>query len=106
MVCILIISANTQNKGHAMNLYVVSTNAGTVVSVFYVSVGMCSPALSAIALLGLVGNVVGEQVIAVAVHLFADSRVREVFGLAESRAPIMRLLPFKAQSATPYIPDD
>jgi XapX domain-containing protein len=106
MVCILIISANNPKKGHTMNFYVVSTNAATVVGVFCAFVGMCSPALSAIALLGLVGQVVGEQVIAVAAHLFADSRVREVFGLAESRAPIMRLLPSKAQSATLYLSDD
>lgn len=49
-----------------MKVYLISLGAGLVVGVFYGLIGVRSPAPPAIALLGLLGMLLGEQVVPIA----------------------------------------
>ena len=55
----------------AMKIYLVSVAAGTLVGLIYSLLGVRSPAPPLVALVGLLGILIGEQVIPVGRHLLA-----------------------------------
>ena len=55
-----------------MKIHLLSLGAGLLVGVIYGLIGVRSPAPPVIALLGLLGILVGEQIVPVARHLFSS----------------------------------
>ncbi len=80
-----------------MNVYLLSLGAGVLAGVLYGLIGVRSPAPPVIALVGLAGILIGEQLVPLAKRLFAGdaptiSEVREdcradMFGPVPLRAP-------------------
>jgi XapX domain-containing protein len=62
-----------------MKLYLMSLGAGLLVGVIYSLLHVRSPAPPMVALIGLLGILVGEQIIPTAKHLFGEGR-RVSFG--------------------------
>jgi len=58
-----------------MHMYVVALFAGIVVGIFYGCIGVRSPAPPVVALVGLVGILLGEQVVPLSKRLLAGHRV-------------------------------
>ena len=58
-----------------MRMYVVALSAGVVVGIFYGCIGVRSPAPPLVALVGLVGILLGEQVVPLSKRLLAGHRV-------------------------------
>ncbi|WP_109806943.1 DUF1427 family protein [Sphingosinithalassobacter portus] len=58
-----------------MKPYLISLGAGLLIGVIYSLLGVRSPAPPMIALLGLLGILIGEQVVPAARHLFAGREV-------------------------------
>ena len=80
-----------------MKIYLLSLGAGLLVGVIYSLLGVRSPAPPAIALVGLLGILVGEQIIPVGKRLVTGSALRtawreegcgeHVFGALPGRPP-------------------
>jgi XapX domain-containing protein len=78
-----------------MRVYLASLGAGLLVGVVYSLLNVRSPAPPAVALLGLLGILIGEQIIPVAKHMLDGSHLgtalrqsrcsRHVFGLLPGR---------------------
>jgi XapX domain-containing protein len=58
-----------------MRMYVAALAAGVLVGIFYGTIGVRSPAPPVVALVGLFGILVGEQVVPLAKRLMAGHRV-------------------------------
>jgi XapX domain-containing protein len=58
-----------------MRMYVAALSAGILVGIFYGCIGMRSPAPPVVALVGLFGILMGEQVVPLAKRLWAGHRV-------------------------------
>jgi XapX domain-containing protein len=58
-----------------MRMYAVSLSAGVLVGIFYGSIGVRSPAPPVVALVGLFGILLGEQVVPLTKRLLAGHRV-------------------------------
>ena len=58
-----------------MKIHLLSLGAGLLVGVIYGLIGVRSPAPPVIALLGLLGILVGEQLVPVARHLFSGQPI-------------------------------
>jgi len=54
--------------------YAISLVVGLIVGAFYATIKVRSPAPPLIALVGLLGMVLGEQLVPMAVHAFAERR--------------------------------
>ena len=76
-----------------MKLYVLSLAAGLLVGVVYSLINVRSPAPPVVALVGLFGILVGEQIVPVARHLIAGSGLREAAGLADCHNHVLGELP-------------
>lgn len=71
-----------------MRLYLVSLGAGLLAGILYGLIGVRSPAPPLIALVGLAGILLGEQIVPLARHLADRAElVRYVQGHCPSRAP-------------------
>jgi XapX domain-containing protein len=73
--------------------YVISLAAGLLVGIIYSLLNVRSPAPPAIALIGLLGILVGEQVVPVARQLFATTPASAASLCAECSAHILGRLP-------------
>lgn len=81
-----------------MKLYIISLAVGLLVGVIYGVLGVRSPAPPAIALIGLLGMLVGEQVVptvkrmvsgeAITAAWLHNECVAKISGLAEHRRPV------------------
>ena len=58
-----------------MKVYLISLGAGMLVGVTYSLISVRSPAPPVVALIGLLGMLVGEQIIPIAKHLLAGNAV-------------------------------
>jgi len=76
-----------------MKIYVVSLALGVLVGVIYALFGVRSPAPPVVALVGLLGILVGEQVVPIARHLIETRGVNAARAVAASRPHILGELP-------------
>jgi XapX domain-containing protein len=76
-----------------MKVYVLSLAAGLLVGVIYNLLSVRSPAPPLVALVGLLGILVGEQIIPVTKLLIGGSSFSEAFHLSSCDAHIFGMLP-------------
>ena len=76
-----------------MRLYLAALGAGLLVGVIYSLLQVRSPAPPVVALVGLLGILVGEQIVPVARHLIAGQGLRAALGLAECGPHVLGQLP-------------
>ncbi len=79
-----------------MKLYLLSLGAGVAVGVFYALVNVRSPAPPVVALLGLLGILIGEQVVPIAKRLFAGQPVTVSWLKSDCGPHVFGALPGKA----------
>ncbi len=72
-----------------MKPYVLSLGAGLLVGVVYALIGVRSPAPPVIALVGLLGILLGEQIIPVAKRLLNRSPVRDYLKTADCAGQVL-----------------
>ncbi len=76
-----------------MRMYLASLGAGLAVGVVYSLLNVRSPAPPVVALVGLLGILLGEQIVPVARHLLAGDGLRAALGLAECGPHVLGRLP-------------
>jgi XapX domain-containing protein len=76
-----------------MRLYLASLGAGLLVGVIYSMINVRSPAPPVVALVGLLGILVGEQVIPVGRQLFAGTSFRIAWHRSQCGAHVFGELP-------------
>jgi len=76
-----------------MKIYVLSLGAGLLVGVIYNLLDVRSPAPPLVALVGLLGILVGEQIVPVSKLLFGGASFSEAFHLASCDSHIFGMLP-------------
>jgi len=83
-----------------MKIYLVSLGAGVLVGVIYSLLNVRSPAPPLVALVGLLGILVGEQIIPVARHMLDGSRLVAAWRQSHCTPHIFGLLPGRHEHAT------
>ena len=84
-----------------MRVYLVSLGAGLLVGVVYSLLNVRSPAPPVVALIGLFGILIGEQIIPVAKHLVAGSSIVAAWRQSQCTPHVFGLLPGRhADAAT------
>jgi XapX domain-containing protein len=81
-----------------MKIYLVSLGAGILVGLIYSLLHVRSPAPPVVALIGLAGILMGEQLIPLAQHLAAGSRLETAWRDARCSDHLFGALPGTAQS--------
>lgn len=81
-----------------MKLYILSLGAGLLVGIIYCLLNVRSPAPPLIALLGLLGMLVGEQVIPVGKKLLSGSAFTAACNETKATASVLGQLPGKHSS--------
>lgn len=84
-----------------MKLYLASLGAGLLVGIVYSLINVRSPAPPVVALVGLFGILIGEQVVPVARHLMNGDSLRTAIGLADCSDHVLGQLPGRDASAPP-----
>ncbi|MCL8383871.1 MULTISPECIES: XapX domain-containing protein [Xanthobacter] len=82
-----------------MKLYLASLGAGLLVGVVYSLINVRSPAPPVVALLGLLGILVGEQILPVARHLANGDGLARAIGLADCKDHVLGQLPGRRDAA-------
>jgi XapX domain-containing protein len=80
-----------------MKIYLVSLGAGVLVGVIYSLLNVRSPAPPLVALVGLLGILVGEQIMPVGKQLFAGSPLPGACRKAQCASHIFGMLPGRQQ---------
>ena len=83
-----------------MRTYLVSLGAGLLVGVVYSLLNVRSPAPPVVALVGLLGILVGEQIIPVARHILEGSQLAVAWRQSHGTPHIFGLLPGRHEQAT------
>ena len=83
-----------------MRTYLVSLGAGLLVGVVYSLLNVRSPAPPVVALVGLLGILVGEQIIPVARHMLEGSHIAAAWRESRGTPHIFGLLPGRHEQAT------
>lgn len=78
-----------------MKLYLASLGAGLLVGIVYSLINVRSPAPPVVALIGLFGILLGEQIVPVARHLLAGAGLCSAIGRADCGAHVLGQLPGK-----------
>ena len=92
-----------------MKTYLISAGAGILVGVIYSLLNVRSPAPPLVALIGLLGILVGEQVIPVGKQVLAGSGLAAAWHQARCAPHIFGLLPGRhadAAAASPIVTED
>ncbi len=76
-----------------MKLYLVSLGAGVLVGVVYSLISVRSPAPPLVALVGLAGVLIGEQMLPVTRHILRGSSVVEAIERANCKSHVLGALP-------------
>lgn len=76
-----------------MKVYVLSLGVGLLVGVIYSILNVRSPAPPLVALVGLLGILVGEQIIPVAKLVFGGSTLSEAWKFSDCESHIFGMLP-------------
>jgi XapX domain-containing protein len=82
-----------------MRMYIVALFTGIAVGVFYGSLGVRSPAPPVVALVGLFGILIGEQVIPVGKNLLAGQSLPAAWMRAHSHPHVFGMLPGRHSQA-------
>jgi XapX domain-containing protein len=80
-----------------MKIYMVSLGAGVLVGIIYSLLNVRSPAPPLIALVGLLGILVGEQLIPVGKHILAGSTIFCAYREARCASHLFGMLPGRHQ---------
>ena len=83
-----------------MRAYLVSLRAGLLVGIVYSLLNVRSPAPPVVALVGLLGMLIGEQIIPVARHMLEGSHIAAAWRLSHGTPHIFGLLPGRHAQAT------
>jgi XapX domain-containing protein len=83
-----------------MRTYLVSLGAGLLVGIVYSLLNVRSPAPPLVALVGLLGILVGEQIIPVARHMLEGSHLAAAWRQSHCTSHIFGLLPGRHEQAT------
>ena len=83
-----------------MKLYLASLGAGILVGVVYGLINVRSPAPPVVALVGLLGILLGEQVVPVAKHIIAGCGFGEAVGRAGCQDHVLGELPANTTTRT------
>ena len=93
-----------------MRAYILSLGAGLLVGIVYSLLNVRSPAPPVVALVGLLGILIGEQIIPVARHLLDGSHLAAAWRQSQCTPHIFGLLPGRhaqtAQSKSESQPDE
>ncbi|MDI4664100.1 XapX domain-containing protein [Xanthobacter autotrophicus] len=89
-----------------MKLYLASLGAGLLVGIVYSLINVRSPAPPVVALVGLFGILIGEQIVPVARHLMAGDSLRAAIGLADCSDHVLGQLPGRQSAAAEPAPRD
>lgn len=76
-----------------MKLYLASLAAGLLVGIVYSLINVRSPAPPVVALIGLFGILIGEQIVPVARHLMNGDGLKAAIGLADCSGHVLGQLP-------------
>ena len=87
-----------------MKIYLLSLGAGVLVGVIYSLLNVRSPAPPLVALVGLLGILIGEQVIPVGKQLFDGTALRTAWQQAKSTPHIFGVLPGRDGDAAAITP--
>ena len=83
-----------------MRTYLVSLGAGVLVGILYSLLNVRSPAPPVVALVGLLGILIGEQIIPVARHMLEGSHLASAWRQSHGTPHIFGHLPGRHQRAT------
>lgn len=83
-----------------MKVYLLSLAAGLLVGVVYSLLNVRSPAPPVVALVGLLGILVGEQIMPVTKQLLRGASVSEAFRLSSCDSHIFGMLPGRRAAGT------
>jgi XapX domain-containing protein len=83
-----------------MRVYLLSLGAGLLVGVVYSLLNVRSPAPPVVALVGLLGILIGEQIIPVARHMLDGANPAAAWRLSHGTPHIFGLLPGRHERAT------
>ena len=83
-----------------MRVYLLSLGADLLVGLVYSLLNVCSPAPPVVALIGLFGILIGEQIIPVAKHMLAGSHLAAAWRQSHGTPHIFGLLPGRHAQAT------
>ena len=83
-----------------MRVYLLSLGAGLLVGTVYSLLNVRSPAPPVVALVGLLGMLIGEQIIPVARHMLEGSHLASAWRQSHSTPHIFGLLPGRHEQAT------
>jgi XapX domain-containing protein len=83
-----------------MRSYLVSLGAGLLVGIVYSLLNVRSPAPPVVALVGLLGILIGEQIIPVAKHMLDGSHLAAAWRQSQCTPHIFGLLPGRPEHAT------
>src|SRR5690242_17274573 len=81
------------SRGEPMKMYLYSLGAGLMVGVIYSLINVRSPAPPAVALVGLLGILIGEQVMPVAQHMVAAAMFSTAWRESSCTAHLFGQLP-------------
>jgi XapX domain-containing protein len=84
-----------------MRVYLLSLGAGLLVGVVYSLLNVRSPAPPVVALVGLMGILMGEQIIPVAKHMLDGSHLAAAWRQSRCTPHVFGLLPGRHEQATP-----
>ncbi|AHB47368.1 XapX domain-containing protein [Hyphomicrobium nitrativorans NL23] len=76
-----------------MKVYVISFGAGVLIGIIYSALSVRSPAPPVIALLGLLGILIGEQMLPVAKHIIRGHGLAESIGRSDCESHVLGPLP-------------
>jgi XapX domain-containing protein len=76
-----------------MTIYIASLGAGLLVGIVYSLLGVRSPAPPIVALIGLLGILIGEQLVPVMRNLIKGETLRAAIGLADCSHHVLGQLP-------------
>jgi XapX domain-containing protein len=76
-----------------MRIYLVSLGAGVLVGLIYSLLGVRSPAPPLVALVGLLGILVGEQVIPIGKQMLAGTSLAAAWKQSNCTGPVFGMLP-------------
>ena len=83
-----------------MRVYLLSLGAGLLVGVVYSLLNVRSPAPPVVALVGLFGILIGEQVIPVAKHMLEGAHLKAAWRQSQCTPHVFGLLPGRHAQAT------
>jgi len=83
-----------------MRTYLLSLGAGLLVGVVYSLLNVRSPAPPVVALVGLLGILIGEQIIPVARHMLEGSHIAAAWRQSQCTPHIFGLLPGRHEQTT------